>query len=66
MLEVFSEFSFFHLLFGGVLHSYTCENSTEYRPGTSAAVVFFTSGFTDPDLSSFALLFFFFKKKLQK
>lgn len=62
MLQTFPEFTFslFHLLFGGVLHSCTCENSTEYRSGTATAVAFFTSGFTDPDLLVlFCLLFFF-------
>lgn len=62
MLEMFPEFIFslFFLLFGGVLHSSTCENSTEYKPGTSTAVAFFTCEFTDPDLSSFVLLVCFF------
>lgn len=61
MLEMFPEFIFslFFLLFGGVLHSSTCENSTEYKPGTSTAVAFFTCGFTYPDLSFVLLVCFF-------
>lgn len=62
MLETFPEFIFslFFLLFGGVLHSSACENSTEYKAGTSTAVAFFTFGFIDLDLSSFVLLVCFF------